>query len=811
MKKIILFSIIFILVQQSQAFALFKHTGAFLSGTKTSSYAQYSNTGILGETFVTTISYGGNYTLKTGGIYQMENPGTSKTIDLLPGFQFISLPVEPETNNLTIIFEEILDQLAFIKDLNGKFLRKIGSQWINNIGDWTIENGYLIKMNDNASLTINGNLISTDVSIVLHEGYSIVPYYGQNQTALTAFSPIMDHLEFARDSKGKMLRKIGTTWVDNIGQIQEGDACLLKMNDQSALQFSQTSTRKRISEHDEKVVNTINRHFHPVNGNPADPIWTIYLEDARINDLPLESGDEIAVFDGSLLVGSIGLSEPLSPETRFNHEITVWSTLSDGNGYVPGHNCTIKYWDKSEQKEYSPVDIEMVAFPDSYNHLVFPVNDGQFSVARLSFSQISVELLTAETFHTRSESISVTVLFGKAIQVFSDSDVLISNGNIDHFKQHSDTKYSFNVIPESEGKIDITLSEQFIRSQDDLFIENSLELMHDTSPPSITIKGEATVYLWQGDEYTDRGAIAIDNQDGDITQLIQTDNPVNTHIPGEYKIVYTASDASGNVTISERWVIVEAAKVYHGFIKADQPQAGLPEYMNDVLIYIVNGDQASYSVSTSTFTDNRPTGNGQNGYFSFRLPDYDRPFTFLAVINGYVSKAFNSEDHIDMETFSDVYLQTQVLTYAHRTYIQGHVTINENFPEMPIYIQIKNSSHELSDMTIAQPDGSFFLGMSNAEPFQSLTVTASGNGYYAEKKVEGELPMTGINLNLLPGNAKRINQNDAQSEAKADQDDDSGGSCFVMSLGSSQYFSFILIICIGLPGIVRQLIIHKQS
>ena len=79
------------IIPLSHVFASFDHTGTFVSGTQTTSSGQYSNMGMLGETFVNTISYGGNYTLKTGYNYQTDIPGILN-IELTPGFQFISLP-----------------------------------------------------------------------------------------------------------------------------------------------------------------------------------------------------------------------------------------------------------------------------------------------------------------------------------------------------------------------------------------------------------------------------------------------------------------------------------------------------------------------------------------------------------------------------------------------------------------------------------------------------------------------------------------------------------------------------------------------
>ena len=54
------------------------------------------------------------------------------------------------------------------------------------------------------------------------------------------------------------------------------------------------------------------------------------------------------------------------------------------------------------------------------------------------------------------------------------------------------------------------------------------------------------VYLQIGDTYTDAGATAIDNIDGDLTSSIVTVNPVDTSTAGTYTVTYNVSDAAGN-------------------------------------------------------------------------------------------------------------------------------------------------------------------------------------------------------------------------------------------------------------------------
>ena len=70
--------------------------------------------------------------------------------------------------------------------------------------------------------------------------------------------------------------------------------------------------------------------------------------------------------------------------------------------------------------------------------------------------------------------------------------------------------------------------------------------VEDTTIPVITLVGDATVTIEVGTDYTDLGAIATDNVDGDITGNITTVNPVDTSVVGSYTVTYNVSDTAGN-------------------------------------------------------------------------------------------------------------------------------------------------------------------------------------------------------------------------------------------------------------------------
>ncbi|WP_421805079.1 carbohydrate binding domain-containing protein [Flagellimonas sp.] len=69
----------------------------------------------------------------------------------------------------------------------------------------------------------------------------------------------------------------------------------------------------------------------------------------------------------------------------------------------------------------------------------------------------------------------------------------------------------------------------------------------DTTPPVITLNGDATVDLNVGDSYTEAGATATDDTDGDISgNIVVGGDTVDTSVAGTYIVTYNVSDAAGN-------------------------------------------------------------------------------------------------------------------------------------------------------------------------------------------------------------------------------------------------------------------------
>ncbi|WP_200799155.1 immunoglobulin-like domain-containing protein [Tenacibaculum agarivorans] len=69
----------------------------------------------------------------------------------------------------------------------------------------------------------------------------------------------------------------------------------------------------------------------------------------------------------------------------------------------------------------------------------------------------------------------------------------------------------------------------------------------DVTPPTITLNGDAMITIVQGNTFTDPGATATDNIDGDISgSIVVGGDTVDVNTIGTYTITYNVSDAAGN-------------------------------------------------------------------------------------------------------------------------------------------------------------------------------------------------------------------------------------------------------------------------
>ena len=76
----------------------------------------------------------------------------------------------------------------------------------------------------------------------------------------------------------------------------------------------------------------------------------------------------------------------------------------------------------------------------------------------------------------------------------------------------------------------------------------------DSTPPIISLEGDAEMAVEQGSDFVDPGATATDETDGAVT--VSVSGSVDSETAGTYTLVYTATDAAGNEASVERVVVV---------------------------------------------------------------------------------------------------------------------------------------------------------------------------------------------------------------------------------------------------------------
>ncbi|WP_044397566.1 immunoglobulin-like domain-containing protein [Lacinutrix sp. Hel_I_90] len=100
----------------------------------------------------------------------------------------------------------------------------------------------------------------------------------------------------------------------------------------------------------------------------------------------------------------------------------------------------------------------------------------------------------------------------------------------------------------SPGVYTIILTASNVAGASDTY-EDTIMIL-DSEIPLITLIGDATINLTLGDTFTDPGATAFDEVDGDLTaDIIVGGDVVDTSVEGTYVITYDVTDAQGNEAI----------------------------------------------------------------------------------------------------------------------------------------------------------------------------------------------------------------------------------------------------------------------
>lgn len=317
------------------------------------------------------------------------NASTTQMMSLESGYQFISTYMIPDDPDLMVLLDDMMNDetLDFVRNSDGSMLQKIGPEWVNNIGDWVTEEGYLFKMNADDNLEIAGSVMDPQTPIALGSGYQFISYLpAEPMDALEAFNGVLENLDFVRDSDGSMLQKIGPNWVNNIGDLVPGEGYLVKMNADDELVYPENAALSGLTQ-------STPQHFAFEGGNAADPVYTMYIKPG----IRLQIGDEVAAFSNGKMVGSVTIES----ENPYRNDLAIFSTLDEGKGFEAGEDIELRVW-KHETGQETQASFSMSnPYGDAYTNMVYPNGDGNYSVAKVhSQATGTEELLVGEALNS---------------------------------------------------------------------------------------------------------------------------------------------------------------------------------------------------------------------------------------------------------------------------------------------------------------------------------------------------------------------------------------------------------------------------
>jgi len=209
-------------------------------------------------------------------------------------------------------------------------------------------------------------------------------------------------------------------------------------------------------------------HFIFEGGDPSSPLWTLYISEATLNSVDLESGDEIAVFDGETMVGAFTLDQVCTPDNAFDNYLNAFSELLSGPGYTPGNPVLFKCWDESEQVETALFEFGYIdPYGTGCTENVFPPGDVVYCIIYVNFyiggaiggtvkSALSNEVIEGAVVKIEGTSLQ-TVTSNDGTYLIEDVMPITYNITANASRFYPQTKFEQQVISEEIIIVDFEL------------------------------------------------------------------------------------------------------------------------------------------------------------------------------------------------------------------------------------------------------------------------------------------------------------------------------------------------------------------
>ena len=229
----------------------------------------------------------------------------------------------------------------------------------------------------------------------------------------------------------------------------------------------------------------------------------------------------------------------------------------------------------------------------------------------------------------------------------------------------------------------------------------------DTTPPVITMLGINPQVITTGTAYTELGATAMDNVDGDISGSIMIDSSsVDTSTVGSYSVTYDVTDSSGNAANT----VIRTVTVQGAAPPPTQSPSGawvgtsLSVAAADVFTSFEFNATGGFTIGTTPYTATYSNGNAETRGV---------PAFYISGVNAW---------HILVGTSATVTFETlpNTLSFWVRTETAGNISNIDIFDENGVLIRNVVPTNAYQMISVVRGAGQALIG--------SMVVTSTSGG-----------------------------------------------------------------------------------
>jgi hypothetical protein len=414
------------------------------------------------------------------------------------------------------------------------------------ITDAIISNENLVDITSdiyNGSFTINAPSLSTNIHVV---DYGNIPITDVQTTSITLTNSgsatlIIDELVFD-SSKLLFPLEIPTTL-----EVNESTTVTLEFTPSQTGSFNEDISIRNNSPEEQQIINVLANVFSPNYLSISDT--NVFKGNSYEIPLNLVNNENIRAiqYDLNIPEGFIFDLDNVVETSILNNFTTSVFSLGNNNYRFLIYTVSNDFMNSGDETILklpilveNTIDLGQYTFEISNVILSSESNNQNISSEALRVGYIDVIEDTTIPVITLTGDATVTIEVGST---YADAGATALD-NYDGDITSSIVTVS-TVDASTVGTYTVTYDVSDTNNNDAVQVIRTVNVV-DTTIPVITLTGDATVTIEVGSTYTDAGATAQDNYDGDITDDIVTVNTVDTSTVGTYTVTYDVSDANNN-------------------------------------------------------------------------------------------------------------------------------------------------------------------------------------------------------------------------------------------------------------------------